>query len=711
MAENKRTPKTLKDLAIALKLGNSNYPIIKYLRDERSEEELENFLKQIKSIFKVEEDRLDIYKELIALQEAFSDSSEKYAKYANDLVKNTKVLAGLIKEELKTKKELKNIDHDINKLLRNRLSLQEHINSLLAAGVRYNQEIFKTAQEMQLQSNITWKEFRELYNESYNAARRMNAEVGKHVHNSKELIKMQNELLREGWKDIDPTTLSNVSASVTLMAKTISGFGGTFPAELLEAFQLSYRQFGSQTDEFITHLGNRLNAFSETFGTSIGMFSGLITQMMSSNSFIARSNMQAQIQANENLMKAAALSGAIGLTSTNFISQLAGVTQFGTASQMASLYQGGALLRDFSVYDFQQQMQNLQYDEAISSLFESIHKTLTGIDDQYLRAEYMERIGSSFGLSREDLLRIMTHGGNLDQYEEDIQEKLLNVNTSMVDELKDFKITLVDQIDNIFANSSINQTLGTLFNEFGLYGIEGHLKKIQGILTAILVKDFISREFKDLIKAFTFKIGGGLGAGGLMSITPEMVGVAQGTNVSGLTGTGAGGARVVALGGMGRVLGGGALAIGGMHLSNRLTASSVNPDISDSSATWRQVGGLLGSIASGAAGGAIIGGGIPGAVIGGTVGLISGIASIQKAEQERRYNLRQAELELRTDRVNRLKETNYGEIYRKTGNAIVDAIYETNADLINVLTDKFTEQIRAQFLIKTMENTSAKITE
>jgi len=698
MAEN-RIPKTNKDLAIAL--GVKDEGKLVNLLYNATEEDIKKAFENIKKLHDKEEDRLEIYEKLLKYTNELNKSLGASVKAADKFKSNSKQIVDLTEQELKNSVKGKDVLEKINKERMSSISLLEQVNRLLKQGVAYNQEMFRTAQEMQLQSNITWKEYRQLYRESYAAARAMNKEVGQQIHNSKELVKMQNQLLQSGYKDVDVTTLSKLSSSVTTMAKTIAGFGGSFPGELLEAFQLSYRQFGAQTDQFVTHLGNRLNAFSDTFGTSIGMLTGVVSQMMASNSFIARSNMQAQVQANESLMKAAALSGAVGLTSTNFISQLAGTAQFGTIGQMSSLFQGGALLKDFSTAEFQEQMIGMNYDAAIGGLFDSIQKTIGGIDDHYLRAEYMDRIGSTFGLSRDDLLKITTQGPELEKYRQELQEKLINVNTSMVDELKDYKMTWSDRIDNIFANSSLNETLGSVFNEFGLYGIDSKIDLTNNLLKAIAVKNFFPET------AWGKFFGGGKGGGsGLLG---NMFGPASSTSKTVIMGDGAPIMGLRQLYPVASKVGGVAVAGGGMMLGNKWGDSSTDLGISDSGAAWRRVGNVGTNIASGIAGGAMFGGPI-GAAIGGGIGLATGLINASQAKQERLNSQRASELELRSGRrINNLQGQSASDMYAKTGDAIVDAIYETNSNLIDVLSDKFAEQIKAQFLIKTMDNTSAKI--
>ena len=66
-------------------------------------------------------------------------------------------------------------------------------------------------------------------------------------------------------------------------------------------------------------------------------------------------------------------------------------------------------------------------------------------DNRLLRNQFIQGIQQGFGLSTEDIAAIMTHGANLDTYDKEIQDKLLKVNNSMVDELTDLKQTLLSK--------------------------------------------------------------------------------------------------------------------------------------------------------------------------------------------------------------------------------------------------------------------------
>ena len=59
---------------------------------------------------------------------------------------------------------------------------------------------------------------------------------------------------------------------------------------------------------------------------------------------------------------------------------------------MSGIFQGGALLQGFDTSAFQGQMLSGNADQAISSLFESIYGTMSGLgDDHYLRNEYSNK--------------------------------------------------------------------------------------------------------------------------------------------------------------------------------------------------------------------------------------------------------------------------------------------------------------------------------
>lgn len=326
--------------------------------------------------------------------------------------------------------------------------------------------------------------------------------------------------------------------------------------------------------------------------------------------------MEMQLQANENLLKAAALSGSIGLTSSNFISDLALTSQYGTADQMSGIFQGGALLQGFDTSAFQGQMLSGNTDQAISGLFESIYGTMSGLgDDHYLRNEYMQQIGSAFGLSQRDMLQIMANGGNLGAYEEDMQEKLLDVNNSMKDEVRELRISVVDTVKNWWNNTAMVQGFGRVMNELGLHGVSGQLKGIQGTLITMMAQN---------------KAGGILGGLKGKGSTGNMMGPLQG-------GTKDIDAPMLGLGALGFA---GSQALGSSIQQNQNLSSGV-----------ANTGGFLTNVGGGAAAGALMGSAVPligttvGAVVGGAMGLfnsIKGMDDRKTATEEIEDNRRQA---------------------------------------------------------------------
>lgn len=604
-------------------------------------EALKKYVNELKSVIKSEKD-------LLKVLEAIRKSTLDRLEYSKQDAETQKQLRETHKSIFDAIKQIDTVETSVNKTIDARKSLYNDITKALNVIKRENEEIFKISHEMQLQSNLTWREYTRAYDEAYKAARRMNQETATQLHNARDIVEMQNALLRDGWRGLDMGTLTDVAASMKMVSTTL---GIDFPAELSTALQASYKQFGDDTNLFITQLGNRLNAFSDSFGTSIGMLTGVVTQMSASTSFLARNNMEAQIRANESLMKAAALSGAVGLTSTDFISSLALTSQYGTADEMSSIYEGGALLQGFNTAQFQQQMIGGGADEAISMLFESIAGTLSGVEDNhYLRNEYMRTIGSSFGLSQSDLLNIMTYGGDLSQYDEDIQEQLMNVNTSMVDEIKELKVDLLDQLKNWWTTSSVSQGFGKVMQEFGLYGVSGELNQIKNLVRLI--------AYTPMGKGVMGKLGGtaatsAQGANGLniMPIGGEMSNLSKGLRV------------------------GGGLAA---YTASQAIGGSIqqNTNIGNAGAN---IGGGAMSILGGAGAGALVGSAIPvwgtavGAVIGGTLGLINTLqgaserkSALEDIEDQRRANLRQT-------------------VAAPTGDATVDAINQQTRILENAI--------------------------
>lgn len=672
MAE--RAPKTIAELSRVLGINaRTSREIAEYL-NSISLQQFEEIIKRVNSLFKAEEDRLKTLEKINSI----------YVNYAK-LIGNNKIEESAIYQILEDQREVLSDSLAINKKINDAAHkyadiLKRAAGPALDYVLKQNQEIFKVAHEMQLESNLTWKQYSEVYDRAFEATRNLNKEVGQSIANAKDIIQTQNTLLQAGFRGLDATTLTNISSSAYMMAQTL----GKFPEELAVAFRQSYRLFGDQTNQFVTNLGNRLNAFSNTFGVSLGMLTGVVSEMMASNSFIFRNNMQAQTAANENLIRAAALSGAIGLTSTNFLSGLAQTAQFGTIEEMSSIYQGGALLQGFDTGSFQQMMQGGQYQGATEMLFSSISQTLGGIEDQYLRAEYMQRIGSSFGLSREELLLITQNAANLGEYTEMLEGKVRDLDTSMVDELSELRMSLSDRLENLFSSGTAAQNLGKVLQDTGLVGTAGYLKAITGMLTLITGKQLgLGNVAGSLASRF---IGGGALPINVSSALP-----------GGTAGTGG----VSAMGGLGTAgrlgIGAGGLAVG---VGSNVLGSAIQSNTNLSNAGANIGGGAL-NVLGGAAGGALTGfavGGPIGAAVGAGIGAIAGGINTYLGAKERESAMQQLEDERRASA--RQART------VATGDPVVDAINSMNANLTNVLNDNFGEQIRWSFIADTQNKTS-----
>jgi uncharacterized membrane protein len=381
------------------------------------------------------------------------------------------------------------------------------------------------------------------------------------------------------------------------------------------------------------------------------MLTGVVSQMMTANNFIARNNMQAQVAANESLMKAAALSGSMGLMQTNFITSLAQTSQFGTMSEVAKLYEGGALLQDFSTENFQEMMMGQNYEGATSALFSSIAKTLNNIDDRYVRAEYMKNIGSSFGLSDTELLQIANNGGNIDAYQQSIQDKLLNVNTSMKDELSELRISVMDRLENWWENTGVVQGFSKTLQDLGLVGMDKQLMYANTLLMMIVKNTSMGN--------LTNALGGGTGkaltTGGTQA---GIAGTAQSSALLGRFGVGA----------LGAGIGVGSNVLGHNMIANN---TSNNPLTS--------FGGTAVNIAGGALGGAMIGSAIlpgVGTAIGAGIGAGAGIINSLVANQQRESAMKELEGQRREARA---------ATFRATNDPVVDTLNANFAQLINTI--------------------------
>lgn len=652
-----RKPKTLAELSRvitgdSMTSGNFEFLLKSYDKIENSKKLIDEYLIQLVKTVKSERERLNILEDL-------HDVTVEIAGENSALVKSLRQqILGLERVTRKTG----DWRREVYKLSR----IYDNI-------IKQNSEIFKISHEMQLESNVTWKNYTKLYQGAYESAREMNREFGKSLVVAKDLVETQNKLLGTGWKNIQPATLTKVSSAVALLQNTL----GSFPTELANAFQISYRQFGDQTDKFVTNLGNRLNAFSDTFGVNIGMLAGAVADMMESNSFLARNNMKAQTLANESLIKAAALSGAIGLTSTSFLSTLAGTAQFGTMEEMAQVYQGGALLQGFDTASFQNKLIGMDYEGATTDLFSSISDTLNGISDHYLRAEYMKQIGGTFGMSREDLLMIMQNGENLNAYSEDLQEKLKGMDMSMTDEIRDLRMNWPDRFERWLENTPVSQGIGGLLQELGLYGTYEPLKSIANWVHIIGTK-YMSESIISGAKTVLGSSSGG--ATQALNRLPSPTNSAIGMGTLGKVGLGVGGAGILTAGNM--------------------LGSSIQGDLSRSDASANTLGGMA-NIGSGIIGGAMIGGsfgGLPGAAIGaGIGGIVGGINTILSKQNRDRSII---------EDISEKASSSADVDPVQTSDPIVNAINQMNANLTNVLNGNFTETRRSQFVLNTYHKTT-----
>jgi len=458
---------------------------------------------------------------------------------------------------------------------------------------------------------------------------------------------------------------------------------GDFPNELFISLQQGYRQFGAQTDQFVTQLGNQINAFSNTFGVQIEMLSQTVSFMVQENAFLYRNNMQAQARANQNLIRAAALSGQMGISSAAFVSDLASTSQFGTMSEMAEIYQGGALLQGFDTSQFQQLMQGGDAASATEMLLSSVGQTINSIDDQYLRAEYMQRIGGSFGLSRDDILMIAANSENLGQYSAELAEKMADVDNSMLDELSDLKMSVSDRLDNWWSNTKTSENLGKVLQDAGLVGVSGSLRLINAQLGLITGQSLSGGKMASSI-ASRFMGGGQSNVPMTLANAPWQQGGAT-AGPSAMTRLGFGAAGIAG-------------GIGTNILGRNI---QTNTGLTDAQAN---IGGgalnILGGAAGGAATGFAIGGGPVGAVIGGIAGALGGIANTIDAAADRRSAMEQLEDEKRAAARSSQQQV-------LTGDPIVDAINSMNANLTNVLNDNFKESIQMSFVLDTANRTDA----
>lgn len=609
-------------------------------------------LKVVEKLKKTEADREailnEIRKHLEAQQESFKQINNKEAPNIN-----------------KALKMLDNTQNSINKQTESWEKSLKAIHKIFDGIIKQNKEIFEISHNIQTEGNLTWRQFSRLYEESYQAARRMNQEFGQSLVTAKDLIEVQNKLLSEGWRNIDTSTLTDISGSMRLLQQTLGGLD----ARLIQAFQTSYTQFGSQTDTFITRLGNRLNAFSDSFGMTVGMLQGVVAESMSVNTFMARSNMEAQLRANESLLQAAALSSQMGVTSLGFLNQLISTASFGTAEELIPIYQSGAVLQGFDTREFLNSMSSPggQYD-ATKNLVSSIYSTLSGMEDNpLLRNEYMRMIQSGFGFSQNDLIEILNRGENFDTYDEAVQDRLLNTNNSMLDELKDLKQTLVERFDRWWGNSSVSETLGKWANEFGLYGVTDWLQSGVEILKSLwLLQQLTGGKGLGSLGGL-FRLGAAGGMGTALGGASENLGGLMIMPTSRFTGAQR----------LGGAVAGGLIAYGGNQIGSEMISSNVGNNVGNNVGGWGI--NLLSGIGGGALTGYMASGGNPiGALAGGIIGLGYGLVKSFEASEQRDKAMWQLELD---DRARRRAS---GDIV-SSGDPVVDAINAQTRALENAI--------------------------
>lgn len=675
MAE--RIPKTLKELSRVIGIaGKTTEDIVEYF-NEISPSQAKEMIKRINEMYKTEEARLKVYEKLEDISARFLDTENETRKLVSYQLHDLKLIREEKEKELDQQTKIKEQAEKYGNVLQN------VADKTLSKILEQNKEIFQTAKDMQLEGNLTWKQYSQAYDEAFKSARRINQEVGQSIANAREMIETQNYLLRGGFRGINVGDIASISGAVAMMTRTL----GDFPNELLISLQQGYRQFGQQTDQFVTQLGNQINAFSNTFGVQTEMLAQTVSFMVQENAFLYRNNMQAQARANQNLIRAAALSGQMGLSSASFVSDLASTSQFGTMSEMAEIYQGGALLQGFDTSQFQQMMQGGDAASATEMLLGSIGQTLGGMDDQYLRAEYMQRIGGAFGLSRDDLLMITANADNLGEYSAELAEKMADTDTSMVDELGDLKMSVVDRLDNWWVNTNTSQQLGKTLQDLGLVGVDGTLKYILAQVTILTGQSLTGGAIgKGLAGMFT---GGGTAGPTSLANAPwqSSSSLANVSQMSGLArfGMGAGG---VALG-------------AGSNVFGRSIQSNTNFSDTAANVTGGAVN-ILGGIAGGAlTGGAI--GNIPGAIAGGIIGGVGGLINTIAGAQERTSAMQDMEDQERAAARQRMQASQQV----STGDPIVDAINNMNSNLTAVLNDNFSESIQMSFVLDTANRTDA----
>lgn len=629
----KETKLTLENLNILQEEIKFNYDKV---LEEFLKGNLEPLKEFLKGLEKIQAKGFDISKVMKTVKDDLIGWGEVLEANFQD---TTKIQEG-IKAIDETNKNILRTEENKKKVLETQKKLYADVKRALDGLLKTHQEIYKTSHDMQLEGNITWREFTKLYEEAYTAARKLNDEVGKQLFTAKEMIGVQEKLITQGWKGLDATTLSQVTSAVTLMTKTM----GNVDDRLVKAFEGSYKQFGESTSTFLISLGDRLNNFSDSLGVTVGMLQGVVAEMMSSNTFLARNNMQAQLRANESLMQATALVAGVGIETTNFINQLASIAQFGTAEEMSGLFQAGALLQDFSTGEFQAQLQRQEYFPAAEDLISSIHKTLNGMGEGYLRNQYMKTIGTAFGLSQDDLLEIMTHGGDLTELTSKIEKQLEESDKSMQEEIKGLKVAIVDQVEAWWQNTSMSEHLGKFMNDNGLYGLAGIIK------TPLL---YIAAKVKQIADQ---KV---LGLSDKLSVTDTTSKAAGGTSVFAPVGKGS---RLAKIGGGLLIAEGGNIAGSAIQQSNILPSTAA-----------QYTGGAVQTLAG--IGGGILAGsafGVPGMIVGGLAGGAYGLYNAHKDSAKRK----EADAIAKEERIKAEKAAAYGQTSTTTNDPVVALLQE-----------------------------------
>jgi hypothetical protein len=263
----------------------------------------------------------------------------------------------------------------------------------------------------------------------------------------------------------------------------------------------------------------------------------------------------------------------------------------------------------------------------------------------------------------------MANGENLAEYSLDLQEKLKNLDSSMVDEIRDLKVAIPDRISNFIMSSPFSQTVGSILQEAGLYNSGNELTQIKSLVALIAYR------------------GSALQTG---------VGKVKSLFSNGSTPGSLGGSPVIGMGG-GLMKTAGGLAIGTM---GNVIGRNMQMDLSSSNNEANFLGGLT-NIGSGAAGGAMIGSVIPGigTALGAGIGALVGLTNTIISANDRKSAI--AEME---DEERRQNAAAQRPAY--TGNPVVDAINRLEASVINNMNGNFAESRNVQFILDTKKKTT-----